>query len=229
MDMFMDKLAQKLTAQEIIKANTAADIEELNKLKNQIAEYNECLARLQKLIDDAAGRLAGTQERSDEIDRLMTENINGIQALKQEISQVQAKLAWKVETAGRSLEERLDALDKALGGRMDVVGGTLTDRMDRLEVFLVQQANESGRSTAGRAEALDQALGNMNQALGNVNQSLGNLDQSLGDRVDSLEESVESFGDQMESMEEALGKRLDSLGTSLAEQAGEELSECGIL
>ena len=48
MDMFMDKLAQKLTAQEIIKANTAADIEELNKLKNQIAEYNECLARLQK-------------------------------------------------------------------------------------------------------------------------------------------------------------------------------------
>ena len=38
MDMFMDKLAQKLTAQEIIKANTAADVEELNKLKNQIAE-----------------------------------------------------------------------------------------------------------------------------------------------------------------------------------------------
>ena len=46
MDMFMDKLAQKLTAQEIIKANTAADVEELNKLKNQIAEYNECLAKL---------------------------------------------------------------------------------------------------------------------------------------------------------------------------------------
>ena len=36
MDMFMDKLAQKLTAQEIIKANTAAETEELNRLRDQI-------------------------------------------------------------------------------------------------------------------------------------------------------------------------------------------------
>ena len=43
MDMFMDKLAQKLTAQEIIKANTAADTEELNKLKGQVKDYSACL------------------------------------------------------------------------------------------------------------------------------------------------------------------------------------------
>ena len=52
MDMFMDKLAQKLNAQEIIRANTAADAEEMNKLKNQIAEYNECLTKLQQLIEE---------------------------------------------------------------------------------------------------------------------------------------------------------------------------------
>ena len=65
MDMFMDKLAQKLTAQEIIKANTAADVEELNRLKNQIAEYNECVTRLQKLIDDGFGKVAEVREREN--------------------------------------------------------------------------------------------------------------------------------------------------------------------
>ena len=35
MDTFMDKLAQKLNAQEMIKANSAADAEEMDQLKNQ--------------------------------------------------------------------------------------------------------------------------------------------------------------------------------------------------
>ena len=52
MDIFMDKLAQKTTAQEIIKANTAADLEELSKLRNQVAGYSDCLAKLQTLMDE---------------------------------------------------------------------------------------------------------------------------------------------------------------------------------
>ena len=46
MDTFMDKLAQKLNAQEMIKANSAADAEEMNQLKNQLREYDECLAQI---------------------------------------------------------------------------------------------------------------------------------------------------------------------------------------
>ncbi len=38
MDTFMDKLAQRLTAQEMIRANTAAEVEELNGLRNQVRE-----------------------------------------------------------------------------------------------------------------------------------------------------------------------------------------------
>lgn len=36
MDTFMDKLAQKLNAQEMIKANSAADAEEMDQLKSQL-------------------------------------------------------------------------------------------------------------------------------------------------------------------------------------------------
>lgn len=48
MDTFMDKLSEKLTAQEMINANAAADAEEMNRLKEQIKEYEDCLKQIQK-------------------------------------------------------------------------------------------------------------------------------------------------------------------------------------
>ena len=42
MDTFMDNLAQRLSAQEMISANTAAEAEELNQLKVQVKDYDEC-------------------------------------------------------------------------------------------------------------------------------------------------------------------------------------------
>ena len=49
MDTFMDKLAQKLNAQEMIRANSAADAEEMDQLKSQLREYDECLAQMQQV------------------------------------------------------------------------------------------------------------------------------------------------------------------------------------
>ena len=46
MDTFMDKLAQKLNAQEMIKANSAADAEEMDQLKascgNTTSAWHRC-------------------------------------------------------------------------------------------------------------------------------------------------------------------------------------------
>lgn len=61
MDTFMDKLAQKLTAQEMIKANMAADAEEMNKLRAKEKEYAECLEQMQKLIETGVGKLETAQ------------------------------------------------------------------------------------------------------------------------------------------------------------------------
>ena len=44
MDTFMDKLAQTLNAQEMIKANSAADAEEMDQLKNQRATCDDSRA-----------------------------------------------------------------------------------------------------------------------------------------------------------------------------------------
>lgn len=99
MDTFMDKLAQKLTAQEMIKANAAADAEEMKKMQMQIDEYRKILDGMQALLDNA-------QVDGGAINRLVEEGIA-------KIEQVQA------DTRGYDrLRESMEDLDEALNARL---------------------------------------------------------------------------------------------------------------
>ena len=49
MDNFMDKIAQKLAAQEAIRANAAADTAQMEKMEAQLAEYDACMKEMRKL------------------------------------------------------------------------------------------------------------------------------------------------------------------------------------
>lgn len=147
MDMFMDKLAQKLTAQEIIKANTAADMEELNKLKNQIAEYNECLGKLQKIIEDASRKLAGAQAHSDEIDGLIRESLAGVNSLRQELGDMGKDR--------ERLAEQIEGIDKSAAWQMELVSKNIGEKIDRLAGQVEEQVSGS---LAGKLESLEDAV-----------------------------------------------------------------------
>ena len=73
MDNFMDKLAQRLTAQEMIKANSAADAAELERLQKQLAQYDACLQEMRKLS-------LNNVETTDKITALLNESISKIQS-----------------------------------------------------------------------------------------------------------------------------------------------------
>lgn len=66
MDNFMDKLAQKFNAQEMIKANSAAETAEHKKLQAQLASYETCLQDMRKL------NLTNV-EMSDKLNKLIDE------------------------------------------------------------------------------------------------------------------------------------------------------------
>ena len=72
MDMFTDKLAQKLAAQEIISANSQADAEQMTRLKNQIVEYDECLHKMRGLIEEGTTMLANSRAGSEDVNRLIS-------------------------------------------------------------------------------------------------------------------------------------------------------------
>lgn len=71
MDNFMDKLAQRLTAQEMIKANSAADAAELERLQKQLEQYDACLQEMRKLS-------LNNVETTDKIHNLIDESMEKI-------------------------------------------------------------------------------------------------------------------------------------------------------
>ncbi len=134
MDMFMDKLAQKLNAQEIIKANTTAEVEELDGLRNRVTEYNECLDRLQKLVDEAAIGLKGASGESvAEINRLAEESLKKIRAIQQDSEELE-KLGVKLDSVQGLFSAQLDTVN----GQLESMNGAISEKMD----FLSQQLGE---------------------------------------------------------------------------------------
>ena len=93
MDFYMDKLADKLNAQEMIAANKAADAEELRRLENQLKEYEKCLEQMCQLkqeLKDSADKISkGLKDDADEIGKQLQEKIECFEQNQQGIVKLQ--------------------------------------------------------------------------------------------------------------------------------------------
>ena len=111
MDTFMDKLAQKLNAQEMIKANSAADAEEMDQLNSQLREYDECLAQMQqvnkelKAINQEMEKLM-SETIAPEVTKLSEEGVAALQKLQQENTE-------KLEALGQQYTAKLEELQQS--------------------------------------------------------------------------------------------------------------------
>ncbi|MDE7332861.1 MAG: hypothetical protein K2O16_11635 [Lachnospiraceae bacterium] len=127
MDNFMDKVAQKLNSQEIIRANAAADAAALENLekqlvlfKEQMDKYDDCLQEMRKLnlknIESAQGVQALADKAGEKLDRTIEEveaasvskiketSDLSIAGINQTLSESLAKIA--------EIKENSDSLDK---------------------------------------------------------------------------------------------------------------------
>lgn len=200
MDMFMDKLAQKLNAQEIIRANTAADTEELNRLKNQVAEYNECLKRLRSLIDEGTEKLRGAQTGGESVERLVAESLEKLQSVRQdntgleELGKKLEELGTKLEGRLAELESRMDRQPGELAGKLDELGGKidrqpeeLGKKLSVLEGKIAGQPEEFGRRLLELEKRLVQSGGSSRE----LRESLERLEQNVTERLDGTTAAVD--------------------------------------
>lgn len=135
MDAFMDKLAQKLTAQEMIKANTAAETEEMNKMKNRIKEYNDCLDKLQKLIEEGTTKLEGAKVDGGEINRLVEESIAKIQQMRQDpqvLEALQEQLNEKLENSNENMHKECVKVYRNVQAVVVEESGKQTESLDNM-------------------------------------------------------------------------------------------------
>jgi len=117
MDTFMDKLSQRFNAQEIIKANSAADAAKLEQLQFQVEQYNVCLQEMRKLQQKNSemnnwmkGDLTKAAERLDssvkKIEEGAGKNFLSVEELQEKLGDVQEQL--------QSLLEKPESLNKEM-------------------------------------------------------------------------------------------------------------------
>lgn len=173
MDMFMDKLAQKLNAQEIIKANTAAETEELNKLRNRLAEYNECLDKLQQLIESGAAKLEAAQVDSDDIKSRtagIQDSVDEVKTLAEEGTEEIKSLTEDMETLVKESLEKIAAMQEKVESL--IASADENVHKECVKVYRNVQAvvvEESGKQT----ESLEQVSSKVNSVKGKTNAVLG--------------------------------------------------------
>jgi len=107
MDNFMDKLAQKFNAGELIKANTQAETMEMQRMRDQIQQYDNCLQEMRKLT------LKNT-ELADYIQKLTSDSISRVH-LEERNSEEQITLTAKeIEKQSALIDDKMSELKEIL-------------------------------------------------------------------------------------------------------------------
>ncbi len=118
MDNFMDKLAQKFNAQELIKANSQAEAEEMKKLQLQVAEYERILQEIRRLNYK-------NTELSEQLSTMICENTDKIQAMKEDERKFMATLRDITDEQTRNREadmerRELERIEKEKGATSEL-------------------------------------------------------------------------------------------------------------
>lgn len=219
MDIFMDKLAQRLTAQDIIQANTAADMEEMNKLKAQIAEYRLCLEQLKELLDEETDKLKNSQLSGENVNRLVDEGIEKIRAIQADArgnGELQLKLSQQLNTLEEQVGNKLNALQEQINGKLEVLeraGGRL-DALEQVGEKLDAIEQQVGGKLGAMEQQMESRLGAMEKQVGG---NLGNLEQRLGDGLGNLEQLM---NEKLETLEQQVGEKLGTVERKMSNQLG---------
>lgn len=101
MDNFMDKLAQRFSAQEMIKANSQAEAEEMKRLQLQVSEYEKILQEMRKLN-------YRNTELTEKLDLMIGDNADKIQGMKEDEQRLIAALRDLTDEQTRNREAELE-------------------------------------------------------------------------------------------------------------------------
>ena len=190
MDTFIDKLAQRLTAQEMIKANTAADAEELHKVQGQVKQYEAYLDELQNIssaVTAAVSRLEHAGEISGEmVDRL--EHASGASAAV--IERLEGAIENALQVSGRM--EHLQQVSAELADKLehaDVASAASAERIDQVVNAGLDKLERAQINTDGINELVEAGICKIRE----VQQDNENIQMLLKDSANSQNETISDY------------------------------------
>lgn len=221
MDTFMDKLAQKLNAQEMIRANTSAELEELGQVKEQIQELKGCVEQMQtaaKEIQDGnqalAEKMAGmAREGAVRNSETVAGDGDVIYILEEEVSQLSADFAQfrqgitdqnsdftgleqKVQDNG----EGILRLSQQLVGLSDDVA-SFREEVAQLhdELTMDQNVEQDGKEQEDADAAVLESLGRIDEGVARCCQD---FEQSRAE-ISQLREGIGYFREEISRLQDA--------------------------
>ena len=133
MDTFMDKLASKINAQEMIRANSSAEAKENERLSQEVEEYRQCLQEMRQIsLQNSA-----TADEIAELVKTSMDKIAAIQAESGKSDDVVAAMQNNLNEMLNAIRMNSDKLVSVVSGNADrvmsVVEGSSDKVMNALE------------------------------------------------------------------------------------------------
>ncbi len=200
MDTFIDKLAQKKNAQEMIRANMTAEAEQM---QSQIKAYDELMQNQMKTHDELMQEIRQVNLKTAENTAEMQNQMKAYDELMQEIRQVNLK------TAENAAEVR----------------NTLKDCIDRLEVMQAEnsraaeaEAEELKQEQEQRKQEQEQWKQQQEQALAQIKTLLEEKFQQSDDFLHK--ENVKVYRNVQAALVEELNKQSEEIKNSQVKNRG---------
>ena len=194
MDNFMDKLAQKYNAQEMIMANSQAEAAKMQSLQEQVEAYEAVLQEMRKLNYK-------NTELTEKMYSLVDESIEKVRSLQLEAVQGNAStelVAKEMSDAVTSaFNEAIGNLDAVL--KMDLSAEALSASAAAVQnsATLVQSSADEFKVVAG---SMQENMQGIQTGVGSVQESVQSMQAGMG----SVQESVQSMQTGMGSMQETV-------------------------
>lgn len=164
MDNFMDTLAQKYNAQEMIKANSQAEAAEMKRLQEQVEAYEAVLQEMRKLNYK-------NTELTEKMYSLVDESIEKVRTLQLEASEGGANTAL--------ISQQMT----------EAVNGALAEALNNVDVTVAQSLSQSVTSALTQpTEQLKESSERMGNSLQDVKDAMNDIRQSAQQMVSGAEE-----------------------------------------
>lgn len=208
MDNFMNRLSQRFSAQEIINANTQAETKELNRLREQRKEYDECMQEMRRLnlknvesaekicalaeqVNALAGRALGELDEKEK-----RESIHAVQL--------------------ENLQKGLADIGRDVHSMQEETGSLHDDMRDvKEQVYAVQEASQETRSGS---DSLQKELEETGRSLAAVQRELASARSDIS-TLQEISETIHSEQNRMQAREqsarEVSGAALDEIRENL--------------
>ena len=178
MDNFMDKLAEKYNAQDMIKANSQAETAQMQSLQEQVESYETVLQEMRKLNYK-------NSELTEKMYALVDESLEKVRTLQIEAKEggatPEAASIGMSEAVGRAVSEAVDSMD--LSGIRD-------------QLFEIRQSNtntEESLSAVAAAVASIQGGAAGGVTTDEILEAVKEADSSLRDQMNAIAAAMQQL------------------------------------